>query len=101
MIASWLQDVSAGRDISSTLRPPDWMKDAACAGLTPAEADRYFFPEHGPSPQAAYAMCAGCPVREQCEQRAVDLDTNDGDNFIRVVGMWGGRVFSRHVARAA
>lgn len=97
MIASWLEDFSAG--IDTALQPVAWMSDAACAGLEPAEADRLFFPEHGPSPREAYEMCAGCPVADKCLQRAEALDASPFD--VRVVGLWGGQHFSRHVARAA
>lgn len=61
-------------------RGPDmsWLEDAACRGVDPA----LFFPERGASTREAKAICAECPVREQCRDYA--LDTNQKH------GIWGG-----------
>lgn len=39
----------------------DWMKDAACAGLS-----HLFFGEERADVHAAQTVCRSCPVREQC-----------------------------------
>ena len=59
------------------LRDTAWMEDAACAGLD-AES---FFPEKDDVALTAKAVCAGCPVIDQCLEYAVD-------NML--VGIWGG-----------
>ena len=61
------------------LAAPDWFPRAACRDLTPAQADAAFF--DGRFPRWARELCAGCPVRVECYQRAVELDA---------VGHWGG-----------
>ena len=58
-----------------------WYKQAACTGM---DTDR-FFPHRGDSQSitiAAKAICAGCPVQQQCLDYA--LDTTE------IVGIWGG-----------
>jgi WhiB family redox-sensing transcriptional regulator len=59
---------------------PAWREDAACAGL---END-LFFPagEEESLAATAKAVCAACPVQEQCLQYA--LATNQTE------GVWGG-----------
>lgn len=64
-----------------------WMRSAACAHATPAEADA-FFPDGDPGPHAAprvaiaKAICAGCVVRVDCLDYAV--------NALEPDGIWGG-----------
>jgi WhiB family transcriptional regulator, redox-sensing transcriptional regulator len=62
-----------------------WQVDAACSG---APADVFFGPE-GEKPaerhdreQRAVEICAGCAVRQQCQQHAVRLP--------EAYGVWGG-----------
>ncbi len=59
---------------------PEWRKDAACSG---SDAD-LFFPigEDESLAAPAKAICAACPVQEQCLQYA--LATNQTE------GVWGG-----------
>lgn len=58
---------------------PDWYADAACAhGADP----EIFFPELGQTAAPALAICAGCPVRDQCLQYAKGTDQH--------YGVWGG-----------
>jgi len=67
------------REVWEGLRAPDWFEDAACRHLEPTEADEAFF---GTSlPDWAAELCAGCPVRRECYDRAVELDAE---------GFWGG-----------
>jgi len=54
----------------------DWKLDAACVGSDP----RLFFPERGEATRPAKAVCAGCPVAEEC------LDAGMWEKF----GIWGG-----------
>lgn len=67
--------------------PPEWMAEAACAGMVDAEQD----PWHpgGDAPLVEYAVarriCAGCPVRVECARYALRL-LQTGD----VNGMFGG-----------
>ena len=60
---------------------PEWIQDAACKGL-PAET---FFPERHETHVAAKAraICASCPVMEQCATWAAATGEQDG--------IWGGR----------
>ena len=55
-----------------------WRLDGLCAETDP-EA---FFPEKGGSTREAKRVCAGCPVRLQCLEYALDND----ERF----GIWGG-----------
>lgn len=55
-----------------------WQASAACDGLDP----ELFFPERGESTAKAKAVCAACPVREQCLEYAL----TNGEKF----GIWGG-----------
>jgi WhiB family redox-sensing transcriptional regulator len=55
-----------------------WRLDALCAETDP-EA---FFPEKGGSTREAKRVCAGCPVRLQCLEMALQND----ERF----GIWGG-----------
>lgn len=51
---------------------PEWMDDAACKA-----ADFFIWHSDNPQDQAeAKRVCAGCPVRQQCLQLA--LDSGDG-----------------------
>lgn len=56
-----------------------WARHAACRGLT-----HLFFPDVGDARtgSAAKAICAGCPVRVECLNWALD-------NHERI-GIWGG-----------
>lgn len=56
----------------------DWRPLAACRSHDPA----LWFPERGHDTRQAKAICAGCPVREQCLEQAIA----DGET----VGIWGG-----------
>jgi WhiB family redox-sensing transcriptional regulator len=60
--------------------PGDWRTLAACRGLDPD----LFFPERGDSFTArnAQAVCATCPVAEQCLEFAIEVGETEG--------IWGG-----------
>jgi WhiB family redox-sensing transcriptional regulator len=59
--------------------PGDWRQRAACIHYV-GEVD--FFPARGESVREAKAVCAICPVREECLEYA--LETNV------LCGVWGG-----------
>jgi WhiB family redox-sensing transcriptional regulator len=54
------------------------MGRAACSGLDPD----LFYPERGGSSRAALAVCATCPVRQDCLEHALAHG--------EVLGVWGG-----------
>jgi len=68
------------RELSVTSERPDhrvrgrvvteenWMAFAACRGMDPD----FFFPARGVSTKDAKAVCAECPVREQCLEYAIE-----------------------------
>ncbi len=56
----------------------DWFDDAACRD---ADTD-VFFPKSDADAEAAKAICAVCPVREECLEFAVETRPSDG--------VWGG-----------
>ena len=74
-------------------QPDDWRDRALCAQTDP----EIFFPERGESTTAAKRVCAGCEVRAECLQEALDR----GERF----GVWGGlsererRALVVHLAR--
>ena len=63
---------------SLNLAPTDWFDDAAC---TDADTD-VFFPVSESQSDAATAICAVCPVREECLEYALEVRPADG--------VWGG-----------
>src|SRR5512139_1007756 len=65
----------------------DWVLQAACRALPPAEADRIFFPNQwgggrDRNRRAAVAearqICGGCPVRRECAEYAIRACVSDG-----------------------
>jgi WhiB family redox-sensing transcriptional regulator len=58
--------------------PQPWRKQAACRGLDP----ELFFPKRGASNDVAVAVCASCPVRDECLEYAL--------NHTYEHGIWGG-----------
>lgn len=56
----------------------DWMDQAACRGRNPD----IWFPEGAESAAQAKAICAGCPVRIECLEYAIETHTYSG--------VWGG-----------
>lgn len=62
---------------------PDWMLEAACKDADPD----IFFPERGGQPGPAKAICAGCPVTEECLEYALagPYDRHE------LAGIWGGK----------
>lgn len=62
------------------LERPSWMADAACAGADPAA----FFPERGEDTGPALALCARCPVVDECRTYALEQPGRTDH------GVWGG-----------
>jgi WhiB family redox-sensing transcriptional regulator len=59
-----------------------WRDSAACLDVDPY----IFFPTHGgKSGMAARHVCAGCPVRTECLNYALEANTGRAD-----WGIWGG-----------
>jgi WhiB family redox-sensing transcriptional regulator len=80
--ANWYEDPLllgvAGAYADSANNPLGWQADALCAQTDP-EA---FFPEKGGSTRDAKRICAGCEVKAQCLEYALQND----ERF----GIWGG-----------
>src|SRR4051794_21848387 len=57
---------------------PEWHERAACAG-----SDVEFFPPRGSDPRPAKALCAGCEVRGDCLDYAMEQGPT-------LKGVWGG-----------
>lgn len=55
-------------------RRDGWVADAACNGLDPD----LFFPEKGETSKPAKEVCAGCPVKADCLDMAVELNLSFG-----------------------
>lgn len=51
-----------------------WMKQAACSGAP----EHFFFPGSGGTYDKGKAICAGCPVREECLEFAIETPCEDG-----------------------
>jgi hypothetical protein len=56
----------------------DWRVDARCAQTDP----EIFYPDKGGNTNDAKRVCAGCPVRANCLEYALDRDER--------YGVWGG-----------
>lgn len=71
-------------DLASTLEElavrPAWHAAAACRGQGPEP----WFPTRGESTDPAKAVCAGCPVRDDCLAEAL------AHPYTEDAGVWGG-----------
>ena len=74
-----------GRSFTRTSDDLGWMDGAACVEI----GGDAFFPRKGEPSRAQKKICAGCPVREQCEE------FGEGQGY----GLWGGK--SRNARRDA
>lgn len=63
-----------------TIRNIDWMTEALCAQVD----TEIFFPDKGENPHAAQAVCARCPVQQQCRDYAI-AEFHTGNDH----GVWG------------
>lgn len=77
-LASRVQDQPPTHLLPDIPRPPAWMADGLCAETDP-EA---FYPEKGGSTREGKAVCAGCPVRAECLEYALENRERHG--------IWGG-----------
>ena len=68
---------------------PAWMRAAACRGMPPAR----FYPPPGTPADDALAICARCPVRDECDRHA----TETGEEH----GIWGGRLETERTRQPA
>lgn len=65
-------------NLAFEIEPEFWREGAACA----AHSDVDFFTDHAREVARAKAVCAGCPVEEDCLIFAVETNQPDG--------VWGG-----------
>ena len=72
------ETLEAARQAARLGQRPAWHDLARCAETDP----EMFFPEKGESVRPAKRVCAGCEVRAECLQDALDR----GERF----GVWGG-----------
>ena len=80
--AEWLMSPPGAPELQTHLDAfdrPAWHQEAACRGMNTA----MFIPRHGESAAAARAVCAGCPVRQEC------LEAGVAD--AELVGVWAAR----------
>lgn len=84
------QTSRAGLDFTMTglIIPPPWTADALCPQI---DLD-LFFPAKGVSAKSAKAVCAMCPVRQQCLDYALDHESGAAreDKGFRPQGIYGG-----------
>lgn len=68
--------------MNSLIARPAWQADAAC--IRPGVDPEWFFAPKGDhaSMAKALAVCAACPVREECLQFALEHS--------EIIGVWGG-----------
>jgi Transcription factor WhiB len=71
-------EAPAVRVLADLLSRPAWHRQAACAGQGTTE----FIPVRGANYDRARALCAGCPVRQEC------LETALADS--ELLGLWAG-----------
>lgn len=57
-----------------SIEPTPWMKQAECSGAP----EHYFFPGSGGTYDKGKAICAGCPVRQECLEFAIETPCEDG-----------------------
>ncbi|MFF3556216.1 WhiB family transcriptional regulator [Streptomyces tsukubensis] len=72
------------RPILRGIADHSWHARSACRDLSPAEADKLFFPlprDHKAIAQAK-SICGGCPVRKACFNSALEQGSKEG--------VWGG-----------
>ena len=74
------------------LERPAWQKHAACRGLGP-KGPVNFFPERGENQRPALAICATCPVHQECFNYAME----HGEHF----GIWSSTERQRRRIRKA
>jgi len=72
------ETLEAARQVARLGQRPAWHDLARCAETDP----EMFFPDKGESVRPAKRVCAGCEVRAECLQDALD----HGERF----GVWGG-----------
>lgn len=65
-------------DLEDMAATTSWMDWGSCTEVDP----ELFFIEKGQSPRPAKAICAGCPVREECLEYAIAEEIQ--------WGIWGG-----------
>ncbi len=73
--------IDAWSELRALVKRPWWHQHAACRGDGPAR----WWPGRGEDIEPLRAVCAGCPVREECQDVALARPSHaDGG------GVWGG-----------
>lgn len=70
------------------VKDEDWIDEAACRGMAPADADAVFYPAMGGDYDRARVICQRCPVVEPCLERAMTAEASRGTKSR--FGMFGG-----------
>ena len=86
------------RDLD-VLDQADWRLRGACARLTPAHADRFFFGSDVRDLEVGRSLCATCPVREPCLELADSVEIGSSGRKDHMAGVWGGLYSSQRRAR--
>lgn len=81
------------------LEQVDWRLSAECRRLTAAQVDRYFFGNRTSDLNEGRALCAICPVRDQCLELADQVETGVEGTRRHMAGIWGGLYSSERRAR--
>ncbi len=69
-LAAGIDLVALDQALATLLARPAWQAAAACRHADPA----LFFPARGESTDAAKALCARCPVFDQCDHYAATIE---------------------------
>lgn len=74
-----------------------WMRDAACARLSPVESDALFFGDKWADRLAGLRLCnKQCPVRAECLDAANAREGGSADRST-MAGTWGGLTVNQRV----
>ena len=81
--------VAGTRRVTYIAQREDWVADAACKGLDPG----MFILRKGEPAWPAKAVCATCPVSEDCLEFAMRKHGNDDGGLSFIEGIYGGTSF--------
>lgn len=73
--------IDAYAELVALMRRPWWHQHAACRGQGPSA----WWPERGAPVEPLKAVCAQCPVADECRAEALSHPTHDDGG-----GIWGG-----------
>lgn len=81
------------------LEQVDWRLRGACRRLTADLADRFFFGSNVVDLNEGRALCAICPVRNECLEFADGFEVGTAGTKSHMAGIWGGLCKSQRIAR--